>query len=307
MEIRLLRYVMAVAEYRSFTQAARHLHIAQPSLSQQIAQLEHTLGMRLFVRGPGPVTLTADGRYFIQKAAPIVQLHEDMARALHERQMGMGTELVIGSPAITGGHLLPPVLSEYRARFPRVHVQWVEEVPETLENLLVHGTIDLAVLALPLQTNHLVTRPILTEPILAVLPAHLAAWMDTALQRIVAGGPEHFPLSQLTTAPFVLLKAGYGFRGTVLSLCAQSGFKPHTVYETSNIEVAQALVAQGHGVTLAPAMVRQASSPRLVYRRLTGDPTRTLVFAYRADRYLSRTATAFMDVMDSLATSEPVA
>lgn len=303
MEIRLLRYVMAVAEYQSFTRAARHLHLAQPSLSQQIARLESQLGMMLFVRGSGPITLTAEGRHFVRRAEQIVQMHDDFMRELSERRSGMGTELSVGAPAITGGHLLPPLLSDYGVRFPHVHVRLVEETPETVERLTVRGLIDLAVLALPLETDQLVTRHLLTEPLMAVLPDQVYPWMDSALQARYAFDQESparlCPLSILEAAPFILLKSGYGFRQTVLSLCAEAGFQPRMAYETSNIDVAQSLVAYGHGVTLVPAMVRRTGSARLVYYHLVGDPTRTLVFAYRNDRYLSMTATAFMDLATS--------
>lgn len=290
-----MRYVLAVSEHGNFTRAAQSLHVAQPSLSQQIAGLERELGVRLFVRGPGPVRPTPDGVHFIKKAEQMVHMHDDLVREMRERQQGIGSELVIGAPAITGGHLLPPLLAAYRAQFSQVRVRLVEESPETLEELAVRGLTDLSVLSLPLQTDRLSTRVILTEPILAALPARSCPWMTPDLvEAHRTSGP--LSLVTLARAPFILLKSGYGFRDIVRSLCAEAGFQPELAYETGNIETAQELVAYGHGVTLLPSMVRHRAPTHLIYRTLAENPTRTLVYAYRADRYLSLAAQAFLRI-----------
>lgn len=108
-------------------------------------------------------------------------------------------------------------------------------------------------------------------------------------------------LSTLSNAPFILLKQGYGFRQTVLGLCAECGFQPQVAYETSSIEMAQSLVAHGLRVSLVPSMVRREHLPkRPTYLELAERPTRTLAFVYRKERYLSRTARAFLEISREL-------
>jgi len=191
-------------------------------------------------------------------------------------------------------------------------VRLVEETTERLEHMTARGGTDLSVLALPLEDDQLATHPLLTEPLYLAIGREQKAWMSPQLAAFVAQasaacGDQVAPcgevrLSEFARAPFIMLKHGYGFRRTVLGLCAESGFQPYLAYETSSIETAQAMAAHGLGVTLVPAMVAgQAAHSGLLYALPQGHPTRTLVFAYRADRYLSLGARALLAISDELA------
>lgn len=300
-EIRLMRYVLAIARYASFTKAAESLNLAQPSLSQQIRRLEAGLGAPLFFRDPRRVVPTSLGSQFIERAQAILVLHDDLVNEVKDERQHRSATLTLGAPSITGGHLLPPWLLRYRIKFPEIKVRLIEESPEKLEELTERGVTDLSVLALPLRGIQFETYPILTEGIVLALPAAFAPWMPLnwrpwypvppALER----EPRVVSLEVTSDVPFILLKEGYGFRQTVLSLCATCGFQPNIAFETANIETAQSLAAHGHGVTLVPEMVMiqgPGHVPR--YMRLAQAPTRTLVLARRKDRYLSRAAREFI-------------
>lgn len=299
LETRLLKYALEIARQGSFTKAASHLRIAQPSLSQQIAKLEHELGLTLFHRNHKSVMPTPDGRRFLERAELVVRLHEDLEREMTERSEGVGSYLTIGTPAITGEHILPPLLEEFQIRHPQVHVRMIEDSPRMLEELTAKGETDISLLPLPIEDARLSTRTIVTEPILLALPPQVTwsrkgwnaeSFVDETVEKRVS-------LTILREAPFILLKSGYGFRQTVLELCAESGFQPDIVYETSSIEMAQSLVAHGLGVTLVPAMVRrQGDRKKPLYFELQENPTRTLAFIYHKDRYLSICARTFMDI-----------
>ncbi|WP_034672000.1 LysR family transcriptional regulator [Ectobacillus panaciterrae] len=299
MEIRLLKYALEVYKKQSFTKAAHSLLISQPSLSQQIAKLEQDLGVSLFFRGNGPVTPTPEGIRFINKAEKIIKLNEDLEREMREQKEGIGRELTIGTTAITGGHILPPLLHLYRERYPNVTVRLVEESTEKLTDLTVRGLVDISILPLPIEDSHLTTQTILTEPILLALPRVQKEWMDGKLKNLLHDASGEMisgaiSLSDLANAPFILLKKGYGFRRTVLEICAENGFQPNVLYETSSIEMAQSLTSYGLGITLVPEMVINHYTGRLsnppLYMYLDSCPTRTLVFAYHKERYLSLTA-----------------
>ncbi|MCL6443862.1 MAG: LysR family transcriptional regulator [Alicyclobacillus sp.] len=321
MEIRLLRYVLAVYETQSFSRAAEKLHIAQPSLSQQIAKLEQELGFRLFLRGPGPIMPTPDGEYFVHRASKILHLHDDFVLELQERTHGMGQTLSIGTTAITGAHLLPRLLQLFRRQFPSVQLRLTEESTETLTDLASKSLVDLAILPLPIADPRLSVEPLLSEQLWLALPPTVQPWMSSAIQHIISSStrPATFPsqissqprqhsmdrsnhapvpvsLDAFADAPFIVLKQGFGFRQTLLQLCANHGFQPNIAFETSSIDTAQALVAHGMGVTLVPEMVMSAISPTPLYVRLESQPTRTLVFAYPKDRYLSLAARTFKDM-----------
>jgi len=305
-----MEYAVEVARRRSFTKAAAQLHVAQPSLSQQIAKLEQELGVVLFYRQHGSVEPTQDGGRFVEQAEQILRQRDDLLREMRERAEGIGRELVIGAPAITGGRVLPPLLRRFGELYPQTRVRLVEETTERLEHMTARGATDLSILALPLEDESLAVQPLLTEPLYLAMPYEQKNWMSPTLSAFVTAatqsGEASVPcgevrLGELAQAPFIMLKHGYGFRRTVLSLCAESGFQPYVAYETSSIETAQSLAAHGLGVTLVPAMVAgQTAKPGPLYTIPQGGPTRTLVFAYRADRYLSIAARALLAIRDEL-------
>lgn len=331
MDIRVMQYVLAVYEEQSFTRAAKRLHVAQPSLSQRIAKLETELGLRLFQRGPGAVTPTPNGLRFVVRAQEMICLHDQFVREMQDLSAGIGTRLVIGTTAITGGRLLPGVLQAFERRYPTVQPRLVEESTETLVDLTARGLIDIAILPLPVDDSRLAVQPLLTEPLLLAVPPRPLPWMPEAVRRLVEAEVEAWPkarvdaavgrhqagprgevatagsittepadpgsldLSALADAPFVLLKPGFAFRHNVLQLCAESGFQPSIAYETSSIDTAQALVAHGLGVTVVPRMVVLRQEAPL-YVSLAAQPTRTLAVAHQRDGYLTLAVRAFIEV-----------
>lgn len=304
MDMRLFEYALEIYKTKSFTKAASRLHIAQPSLSKQIAKLETELGVYLFLRKPGSVEPTPDGLCFVKQAEKILQMRDDLKREILERKEGIRGELKIGSTAITGGHILPPLLRIYKEQYPNICIQLIEESTEKLINLTAKGLVDISILSLPVEDSRLSTKSILTEPLYLVLPKEPKQWMPEKLKQMVCS-PEllkqtALPIEDFANCPFVLLKKGYGFRRTVFELCARGRFEPQIAYETSSIETAQSLVGHGLGLTVVPEMIVHGSvyQTSLVYMKLESSPTRTLVFTYNKERYLSINAKALMEIYE---------
>ncbi len=283
-----MEYACEVYRQRSITKAAEVLRVAQPSLSQQLAKLEDELGVTLFERGRTGALPTNHGDRFVEQAEQILRMQEDLVREMRERSQGMSGELVIGAPAITGGRILPPLIRVFNQKYRDIRVRLVEETTDQLEQLAVQGVTDLTVLALPIRDERLATITLLTEALYLAVPL--------SEER----GGRGVSLKDYATSPFILLKNGYGFRQTVLALCAENGFQPDIAYETSSIETAQALVAHGLGVTVVPEMVRRQAGMAPVFYPLDPPATRTLVFVYRKDRYLSLATQAFLQVYKDL-------
>ena len=304
-DIRLLKYVVAVNETKSFSRAAELLRVAQPSLSQQIAKLERHLGVRLFFRTHTGITPTPEGINFVEKAIRIIRLDEDLEREMKEHSHGIGQELSIGTTAITGGHVLPPLLQVFSKRFPQVRIRLVETSSEQLEDFTKKGEVDFSILSLPLKNPQLTYAPLLTEPLLLALPQTEQEWMSKTVLDWVSSNSEFsqsiFDLVQVSNMPFVLLKEGFGFRETVLQICAEQGFQPHIAYETSSIETAQSLVAHGLGITVIPKMVAHQDKGSPKYVPIQSAPTRTLVFAYSKERYLCLAAQKFLEAFSDKA------
>ncbi len=177
----MMEYVMEVYRQKSFTKAADQLHIAQPSLSQQMKKLEEELDTPLFIRKYGQVTPTPQGSRFIKRAENILKERDDLLREMGEAAYEVGKELNIGAPAVTGGYVLPGLLKTFCRTYPHVHVQLIEESPRELEKLLLAGKLDLAILSMPVEHESLKTKHMLTEPLLLAVPQTAQPWSTDEL------------------------------------------------------------------------------------------------------------------------------
>ncbi|GGA23611.1 LysR family transcriptional regulator [Paenibacillus physcomitrellae] len=289
MEFRQLQYTLKIAEEKNFSRAADKLHIAQPSLSQQLSKLEKELGVLLFQRNTSSVELTHAGESFVAHARRIMDAVEELRQEMDDISQLRSGRVVVGSMPITGSHLLPYVLPEFKEAFPGIQISLLEDTSLNLEKLTGGGGTDLSLLSLPLQETSLAYEVIGEERILlAVPPGHRLA------ERTEADGVR---IDELRDEPFVVLKKGQGFRKLTVGLCQQAGFEPNVVFESNNIETVQSLVAAGMGITLVPRFIARAKRSELipVYVPLAEPtPSRTLVIAYRKGRYLSKAAEAFI-------------
>ncbi|KYG92986.1 LysR family transcriptional regulator [Paenibacillus sp. SEL1] len=293
MEFRQLQYTLQIAAEKNFSRAAEKLHIAQPSLSQQLSKLEKELGVLLFQRNTSTVELTHAGASFVEKAKKIVDAVEQLRQEMDDISQLRKGKVVVGSMPITGSHLLPHVLPVFKKAHPDIEIVLVEDSSMNLEKKTASGDTDLSLLSLPLVEPTLSYVPIGEEWIdLAVPPGHPLALRKNG------GHSQPVHMEELKDEPFVVLKKGQGFRKLTMDLCHQAGFEPNVVFESTNMETLQSLVATGMGVTLVPRFIARAASSEFVPALLPlaePTPSRTLAIAYRNGRYLSKAAEAFID------------
>lgn len=319
MEFRQLQYVLQIAAEKNFSRAAEKLHIAQPSLSQQLSKLEKEIGVLLFRRSTNSVELTHAGAVFVEKAQLILDMAGQLIKEMEDISQMRKGRLVVGSLPMTGAHILPHVLPAFQQSYPDIDIVLVEDTTSRLEELTASGQTDISLLTLPLGEPALAYEPIIHEEICLAVPAQhpLARHGRTAAEapedafpaagRSASSGTSRsrqaeFPsvgLKELVEEPFIVLKRGQGFRQIAVELCEQAGFAPRIVFESSNIETVQSLVAAGMGIAFVPRMVTRSSRSDFapVYFSLEGNPRRTLIIAYRKDRYLSKAAEAFIATM----------
>ncbi|AIQ75420.1 MULTISPECIES: LysR family transcriptional regulator [Paenibacillus] len=295
MELRQLQYVLQIAAEKNFSRAADKLHIAQPSLSQQLSKLEKELGVMLFQRNTSSVELTYAGSKFVEQAQIIIDAVELLRQEMSDISELRTGRVVVGSMPITGAHLLPHVLPVFKQNYPEVEITLLEDSSMNLEKLTASGQTDLSLLSLPLEIPALAYEELGEERIdLAVPPEHPLA------KRILDG--TRTSLKELKDEPFIVLKEGQGFRKMTVELCRKAGFEPRIVFESNNMETVQSLVATGMGVTLVPRFIARAPRSEFVpvYLPLADPvPSRTLVVAYRRGRYLSKAAKAFVETFKS--------
>ncbi|AIQ13458.1 LysR family transcriptional regulator [Paenibacillus durus] len=290
MELRQLLYVLQIANERNFSRAAEKLHIAQPSLSQQLSKLERELGVMLFQRNTSTVELTHAGRKFVDQAQIIIDAVELLRQEMNDISELRTGRVVVGSMPITGAHLLPYVLPVFKRKYPDIDITLLEDSSMNLEKLTASGQTDLSLLSLPLEVPALAYEILGEERIdLAVPPEHpLAVRAFTGMRTAI---------EELKGESFIVLKEGQGFRKMTVDLCREAGFDPSIVFESNNMETIQSLVAAGMGVTLVPRFISRAPRSEFVpvYLPLAEPvPSRTLVVAYRRGRYLSKAAEAFI-------------
>lgn len=250
MDLRQLRYFVAVAEELHFGRAAQRLRIAQPPLSQQIQRLERQVGFPLFERNRRKVTLTRAGQSLLAEARRAIA-QADRVRETAERirsgDAGHVRIAFVGS-ALYG--ILPAMLRRLREQAPDIELSVQEMESNDQLAALEDDLIDLGFVRPPLPHGALTARHLGTERLVAALPA----------DHRLAGDPS-IRLDALAGEPFVLFaqEHGTGFWNTVVHACTAAGFAPRIAYQAEHIHTMVGLVAAGFGVSLVPASVRQLS------------------------------------------------
>jgi DNA-binding transcriptional LysR family regulator len=275
MELRQLRYFVAVAEELHFRRAAARLHISQPPLSQQIAALEAELGCRLLERTRRKVELTPAGAAFLDQVRALLSELEsaaDTARSIDAGQVGVLRLSFVGSALLSA---LPALVQRFRAERPRVELQLRER--STVEQLraLRTGTIDVGLVRLPLaDAADLEVRRVVREATIAAVPeTHPLA----RLRRI--------PLRRLAGEPLVLFprEQAPGFHDLLVDRMRTTGLSPRVAQYAPEMLTIIGLVAAGIGVSPVPESMRELALGNVAYRPLAGAPRSELALVTRAD------------------------
>src|SRR5580704_5187793 len=286
MELHQLRYFCAVAAAGSFSRAAEQAHVSQPSLSQQIRKLEDELGARLFDRLGRSVRLTELGKAFLPRANSVLRELEAAKGDVVERKDSVGGPVAVGVIPTVAPYLLPPLLESFTRKFPESHLTVVEEITPVLLERLRTGTIDVAVLALPVRGHEFEATEILTEPLFAALPRKHAL----AQRRTIA-------LRDLRKDPFLLLRDGHCFRDTAVAACDRARLNPQVVFESGQFSSLLSLVGAGMGVSIVPKMAIEEHS-RCRYVRIADDEAiRTIGALVLRGRSLSKAHAGFLRLL----------
>jgi LysR family transcriptional regulator, hca operon transcriptional activator len=287
MELRHLRYFVAVAEEGSLTNAAeRRLHTAQPSLSRQIRDLELEVGVKLLERGARGVELTASGRTFLDHARLALLQVEAAGEAARRAARPEKAAFVIGFLAGQELVWLPEVLRILREEQPDIEITLASQSSPELAGALMRGKVDVAFLRREKDAPGVAFKPLIKEPLVAVLPAdhRLAASKEVRL-RDLAGEPY---ISPTRVAP--------ALKAAIENYAAKNGVVLTPAFDGENLSSVLSLVTSTGGVTLLPLYVRLMLPPSVVIRPLQGEvPTIDLVLGYSRSntsallkRFLSR-------------------
>jgi|SRR5256886_423533 len=288
MEFHQLRYFVAVAEERHFTKAARGLHVAQPSVSRAIRVLEEELGTSLFHRMKGNVALTPAGETLLPWARRVLADVDGATGEVRELADLRRGRLAVGATPSLTITLLPPALAKFHSAYPGIDLVLQEAGSRDLVRELEQGVLDVALVILPVSHETLETSPLLREElVVAVAPDHALASRRT------------IPIADLKGVPLVMFRDGYDLRAATVAACRRAGFEPLFALEGGEMDGVLRLAAAGLGVAVVPSLVIDPAGP-LKAVRLAEPLTRTIGFANRKDRHLSRAGREFVQTVRAL-------
>ncbi|MYN14413.1 LysR family transcriptional regulator [Pusillimonas sp. TS35] len=275
MELRHLRYFVAVAQELHFTRAAERLGIGQPPLSQQIQQLERELGVTLLLRGRRGVELTEAGQAFLDEATRLLQSADRAVETARRVGRSEIDTLTVGFTVSASIHpFVPRVIHACRERFPSVAITLLERTTNELVSAVRDGQADLAFIRAPAPSAADVQiETLLHEPMVAVLPsAHRLS------------GRAAISLRDLNGEPFIFYprKVGTGIYDAVVQACASCGFEPEVRVEVPQMTSVITFVAAGMGVSLVPHTMQQLRAEGVAYVRIADEavPQAHLAIAY---------------------------
>jgi DNA-binding transcriptional LysR family regulator len=286
MDLRVLRYFVAVAETLNFGRAAASLSMSQPPLSRQIRALERELGVELFVREPRGVRLTPAGAALLPRARRLLRDADALADGARELAHGEVGLVRLGFISTAAYNVLPRVLPSFRRLRPGIRLTLVESTSDAQVAALRDDELDVG-LVVPPVPDAMDYAPLLREPLIAALPATGVIPPRSPQRRFAAGEaggtgasarsfgarrrwPRRVPLASLAGEPFILFprRAAQGLYDLVTGLCATAGFVPRIEQEAIQMPTIVSLVGAGMGVSLVPSSLADMRRTGVVYRPL---------------------------------------
>ena len=288
MDLQQLRYLVAVADTGNFTRAAERCFVSQPSLSQQIINLEDELGHKLFHRLGRKAVPTEAGTAFIERSRRILADVENAAREIRD-DPELGRRIVVGTIPTVAPYLLPPVIQRCRTDYPKLVVHIREDFKSGLTRGVLDGDIDVAIVSLPVKDPQLSVEPLFTEKLMLVVGReHRLAKAKTV---------EAMDLAEET---FILLGDSSSLTSQVQRFCGDNNFEPKIAYRCSQVTTVKAMASLGLGISILPQVTRSGDDRDLFYRELSGRaPVREIAIMRHLQRYQSRGSEAFLRVLRS--------
>lgn len=288
MDVRNLTCFVEVVRRGGFSRAGEALHLSQPAVSKAVKGLEEELGQPLLVRAGRRVTLTDAGRGVYERALGVLSGLRAIAEEVAEVGAVKRGKVRVGVPPMVGGAFFPPVLRDFRSRYPGIALEMREEGARRVEALVLEGELDAGATVLPADERAFELIPLMRDVLCAVLPPQ----SPLARQRRVA-------LSDLRDVPLVLYRADFALHDHILDACRREGFTPRVASESSQWDFMAAMVAADVGAALLPRTICRRLDPALVRVLPLAEPALRwdLALAWRRGHHLAPAARAFVEVV----------
>lgn len=265
LELRQLRYFVAVAEENHFGRAAARLHMTQPPLSQTIQSIESALGVALFARSGRGITLTPAGQALLPEARRILQQAGALPDLVQRAASGEAGLLSLSFVSTADYSVLPPLLREFRERHPQVRIDLREATTDIQLDDLMHSRIDAGLIIPPLQDKEraeLIYRTVLSEPLVLAIPQDM--------KRLRGNDP--VSLRSIADMPLIIFprRIAPAFHDAILGCFRDAGLTPRIGQEAIQMQTIVGLVSAGMGLALVPQSVSNLKRPGVRYKLLHG-------------------------------------
>ena len=281
MNLRDLKYLVALADHQHFGKAAAASFVSQPTLSTQIKKLEDELGVTLVERAPGNVMLTPIGREIVARARNVLGEVDGLVTLAKRSQDPEAGEIHLGIFPTLGPYLLPHIIPALHAEFPRIEWFLVEEKTDALLQKVRDGKLDAALLALPIDGEQWTIEPLFREEFLLATPRSKPLQLDHDLR-----------LDDLRDKTLFLLDEGHCLRDQALAVCQLAGAREQQDFRATSLETLRQMVGTGLGVTLLPklATLPPASVDELTLTPFASDPPfREIAMIWRSSSAIAPT------------------
>jgi LysR family transcriptional regulator, salicylic acid-responsive activator of bsdBCD len=289
-DIKQLKYFLTIVEEGQITRAAKKLHMAQPPLSQQLKQLEETLGVILLERNGRKLELTEAGKILYQKAKHLLQQLDETILEVKETDHGMRGVLSIGCVKSCFSYI-PKTIRLFQQTFPNVKFHIREGDTFLISEFLKNREIEIGIVRLPINSEDYEIIQLPSDPFVAVMPKN---WNDV-------GHP--IQMKDMKDIPLLLLHriSGKGQYEIVVNECKRHGFEPNIVCECPDVTILLSLVAAGVGATIVPkSAVTLFQIPEITVLEIADSSIKAeAAIIFEKNRYLSKSAVHFLDMLKS--------
>lgn len=247
MNIKDLKYLVAVDEHKSFRKAADACFISQPTLSMQLKKLEDFLQVKLIERDSRNIMLTPAGKEILTKAKDILRLSEEIKKLAENYKNPLSGDIKIGAFPTLAPYYFPKIIPLINKNFPQLNIFLIEEKTEKLIEMLKKGEIDAAFLALPIKDKQFEVKKIFTEKFFLAAPKTLQGGAMKFKKNKVS-------LNDIKDMKLLLLEEGHCLRDQAMQVCKVSGARENKSFRATSLETLRNMVASGMGLTLMPAL-----------------------------------------------------
>lgn len=306
-----LHYVETIAELRSFSRAAEKLYISQPALTKSINKLESELGVKLFDRSVQPIQLTYAGERYIAGMRNISAMQTQLQQELEDISNMKKGRLIVGVPGTRGTRWLPYILPTFLRDYPGIDIRVVEGSTGSLEDTLMHETVDIVIASsLPQMTAGLDYEVLYYEPLMILSSPKHPMFRGLNLTAAVQNRQvlHYISPKRLEDQAYIASASDQGLYRSASQMFQRFSVHPRIITTISHTSTSNALAAEGIGFVVTPT--HTAFSTKLVKREIVtctiSDPpiTRAIIITYKHDRPLSSAAQRFLDITRNAVQSE---